>query len=460
MPQPEDQELVIELGPGGTVEGTVTRSRGQPVEGIRIGVEDDERITDADGRYRFENVAAGNATVTRRARGRWDDFEQRQIEVVAGQTHTVDFTLGEVLEGQVLRAGVPMPGVSLTLARPGQSDRYTSGSHGVQRTWSDESGHYRLAGVHGGWATLTAELGGNTVVRPVEVPSGAEPRLDVHLPEQLVTGRVVAHADERPLTGAHVEAELAVLGGAPQAAGSSSYSSHNAEGGIRYNLTTDSTSRTRSTDDGSFALYVDAQPKIPMMAWLSGYESHQDTFSPSAPVEFRLKRSMRLTVNLLDARGNPLPGVLVCAIFVDGNSRSCNSGSVGGTEFSLEEGRYILLAAADGYATEESEIELAPGPDGRATIDVTLVPGAPLVIRLVGQASAAEGANVVLTDPDGQQRPRLLRGGTVDPATGDARWETWPLRPGSWIVRVEVAGEVFSREVDVVAGPKIEVGLP
>jgi hypothetical protein len=256
-----------------------------------------------------------------------------------------------------------------------------------------------------------------------------------------------------------VRADLTAVPGAPPESGNSSYTSTTAEGGIRYNLTMGSKSQTQASADGSFALYVDAQPEATMDAFHPGYKAQRETFDTASPVEFRLKRSVSLTVNVRDTQGNPLPRLHVCALTLEGNSRSCTSGGQGSAQFTLEEAAYAILASAAGFATEEQERELTAAADGATTIDVALVPGAALVIRLVGQATA-EGTKVMLVDPSGKERPRLIQNGTVDPATGDTRWETWTLAPGVWTVSIEADGEVFTKEVEVVPGPTIQVVLP
>jgi len=460
LPLPDDQPLVIEMGRGGTVEGTVRRSTGEPVPGIRIALRatDDECLTDEDGFYRFEHAPAGETTVSRRARGNWDDFEDRRVEVVSGQTSTVDFTVGEVLEGQVLRGGVPLPGAYLALARPDRADEFTSGSHSVQSTWSDETGRYRLAGVRTGWATLTVEIGTNRVIRPVEIPAGASPRLDVVLPDRRMAGRVVADLDDRPLGGAQVHAELAAVGGAPESNGSSSYSSSTAEGGVRFNLTTAATSETVAGPDGSFELYVESLPRVAIGAWALGYRSIQETFAPDDDVELRLPRSVELVVHIRDEHGRELDDVRACALRQDANSSSCVSGGSAKVNLSLDEGTYVLLASARGFGTEELVRELRADAAGPTEIDVALAPGAPLRIRLVGQTNATPV--VTLIDPFGVSHPRLVQEESVDPATGDRRWTTWPLDPGLWIVAIDVDGTPLSREVEVVPGPEIEVTLP
>jgi len=185
LPLGDGEEFVIELGAGGTIEGLVKRRGDVPVPGVPVSLSSPDRrqLTDDEGRFRFESVPPGERRVTRNSRDGYDDFEHRSVEVVEDETVQVEFVLGAVLEGHVLRGGVPIPDVVITLAQPEDVSEYANRSHGVHRTFSDESGAYRLSGVQPGWGTVTLEFGKHTVVRQIDVPPGDEPRKDLLLPD-------------------------------------------------------------------------------------------------------------------------------------------------------------------------------------------------------------------------------------------------------------------------------------
>jgi hypothetical protein len=468
LPLGDDETFRIELGAGGTIEGTVTRSSGEPVEGIPVSLSEPgrEQLTDAQGRFRFETVPPGNRTVTRKARGSFDDFEHRKIEVVENETVRVDFTLGVVLEGLVLRGGIPVPGVTIALAQPKDVSVYTDSNHAVHRTFSNESGAYRLSGVLPGWSTVTLETGTHTVVRQIEVPPGDTPHHDLHLPDRPIRGTVVNAGDGMGIGGANVTVTLAAAEGGPQSGGSSSYSSNEPSGGIRYNLTSSASSRTITDAAGNFETFADALPEVQIGASADGFRWTQVTVDPDSgtPVRIELSREIKLIVKLQDAQGNSARGTEVCAVRQknDGNTdTSCSMGGFDQVHFSLDEGSYKVQASATGFGTKVLERELKRREDGSAhTLTVTLVPGAPLDIRLVGQP--LETAKVVsLIDPTGADRTDLVRLGTVDPATGDRRWTTWTLDPGWWTLTVDDgSGNAIVREVEVVPGPPVEVILP
>jgi protocatechuate 3,4-dioxygenase beta subunit len=468
LPLGEGEDFRIELGAGGTIEGTVTRTGGEPVEGVPIALSSPsrEQLTDFEGRFHFETVPSGERTVTRKARDRFDDFEHRAVEVVEDETIRVDFTLGVVLEGQVLRGGVPVPGVTIALAQPRDVADYTDRNHAVQRTFSDESGTYRLSGVRPGWGTVTLEDGRQTVVRQIEVPPGDSPRRDLRLPDRPIRGTVVNAADDSGIGGALVSIGLAPTDGAPQSGGSSSYSSSDPRGGIRYNLTSRAESKTTTDAAGNFEAYADALPEIKVGAWAEGFRWAEVTADPDGrePVRIELSRETKLIVKLRDPQGNPARGAEVCAIRQtdDGNrSQSCSMGGSDQVQFSLDEGTYKIQASATGFGTKVFEREMRRREDGSATtLTVDLVPGAPLDIRLVG--NPVEGVKVTsLIDPTGAERGDLVRDVVVDPSTGDRRWATWTLNPGLWTLTVDDGdGEVIVREVEVAPGPPIEVVLP
>jgi len=468
LPLSDEEGFRIELGAGGTIEGTVTRADGEPVEGVPVALSSPprEQLSDVEGRFRFETVPSGERTVTRKARGRYDDFEHRAIDVVEDETVRVDFTLGVVLEGQVLRGGVPVPGVTIALAQPRDVAEYTDRNHAVNRTFSDESGSYRLSGVHPGWGTVTLEQGRQTVVRQIEVPPGDSPRCDLPLPDRPIRGTVVNAVDDSGIAGAMVSITLDPTDGAPQASGSSSYSSADPRGGISYNLTSHPASKTTTDAAGNFEAYADALPEIKVGAWAEGFRWRQVAVDPDGgePVWIELSRETKLVVKVRDVWRNPVRGAEVCAIRQgdEGNrTHSCSMSDGDQVQFSLDEGTYKIRASATGFGTKVFDREMKRREDGSATtIEVGLVPGAPLDIRLVG--NPVEGAKVTsLIDPTGAERNDLVRDGAVDPRTGDRRWETWSLNPGLWTLTLDDGdGNAIVREVEIAPGPPIEVVLP
>ena len=468
LPLGDDEEFVIELGAGGTIEGVVTRHGGAAVSGVPVSLSSPDRrqLTDDEGRFRFDSVPPGERRVTRNSRDGYDDFEHRQVQVVEDETVRVEFVLGAVLEGHVLRGGVPVPDAVITLAQPEDVAEYTGRSHGVRRTFSDESGAYRLSGVRPGWGTVTIGLGKQTVVRQIEVPPGDEPRKDLFLPAAPISGTVVNAVDDAGIGGAHVTVNLVAVDGAPESSGSSSYSSSDLKGGIRYNLTSSATCKTTADATGHFQTFADPLPQIEIAAWADGFRWTEVKADPASrtPVTIELSRETRLVIKLRDAGDNPVSGADVCAVLLadDGDkSTNCSRGGSDQVRFSLNEGRYKIKASATGFGTEVLERDMKPRDDGSEdTVTVHLVPGAPLDIRLVGQPTR-DASVVSLISPSGADHTDLVREESVDPSTGDRRWFTWSLNPGVWTLTVNPGtGKPIVREVEVIPGSPIEVVVP
>jgi len=239
---------------------------------------------------------------------------------------------------------------------------------------------------------------------------------------------VVNALDDSGIGGAQVTVDLASHDGDPVSDGSSSYSSSDLKGGILYNLTTSATCKTSTDAAGHFETFADALPEIKVSAWSNGFRWTEATAEPGTAVKIELSRETRLIVRLRDAGGNPLSGADVCAELIadDENKRtSCSRGGSGQARFSLNEGRYKIKASATGFGTEVLEREMKASDDGAEdTITVTLVPGAPLDVRLVGQPTP-DARFVSLIGPDDVDHTDLVRRESVDPATGDRRWITW-----------------------------------
>lgn len=122
---------------GGTVTGTVTDEKGSGIAGAAVKLEQNgsiiEAVTDADGRYRIENIAEGTYLLTIEKSG-YNTPESIPVTVTRNETVTVPVqtmvhTIGTV-EGIVLDAsGRPAAGVTVYLRANGNKNdtkRYTT----------------------------------------------------------------------------------------------------------------------------------------------------------------------------------------------------------------------------------------------------------------------------------------------------------------------------------------------
>jgi len=468
-PRTETSPLVIELGEGGTIEGSVLDVDSHPVEGITVTVVSPRQttVTDHSGRYHLERVASGSRRVERLASGRHEDTERRTVEIADGGTVTVDFRLGAVLEGSVLRGGLPVPWATISVVRP---ESWTNREHdgGRQLTRADGEGRYRLAGAKPGWATFVIRDGRQRVVRPLEIPPGREPRLDLNLPDKMVEGRVVDARDGSPIAGAGVSASLGTPAGAPEANISWSSMVTDDDGSqVLFQFTARGESRTETGPDGRFLLLVEGEGGTKVGAWAPRYHHRSLDVEPSRgqPVEIGLSRSVQLRVRLSDRMGRPVSKAQVCVKQrgEDGtvNMSSCNSTGGSTTEHEVREERYILTAGSPGFGTSVIDpLEVRATENGEPVeVPITLAPGAALLVRFPW--SLEQPPRLKLLDPLGNDLSFLVNRRSVDTGAGEVRWTTHGLEPGLWQVWVEPPdAEPIVREVDVVAGPTMEIRLP
>ena len=219
----KDEPSVVrpELAQGnGVIEGTVRTVAGRPLAGLSLrlflgGAEARTAKTDAEGRFRFQGLAAGRYDLGVAGYG----LVQQSIELSEDETRTLDLRLGTGWDGiveAIVRdtTGALRSGVTVTLLGPqGLLKSAVSDAGGRARFAALGAGLYRLRAesvtVGGiavdGWGTQTAEL-------TIPAPAGfryavAEKRL---LPREETGNRrifygVVTNAAGEPLNGIAVQ---------------------------------------------------------------------------------------------------------------------------------------------------------------------------------------------------------------------------------------------------------------
>jgi hypothetical protein len=77
----------------GTIQGTVKDTNNQPIQGVTVSVEGTslQATTNSQGYYQITDVPAGTRTVTASKTGY--NSQSKTVNIVAGQTITVDFQL-------------------------------------------------------------------------------------------------------------------------------------------------------------------------------------------------------------------------------------------------------------------------------------------------------------------------------------------------------------------------------
>ncbi len=227
----------IRLTRGARIEGRATFAvDGTPVEGATVylaladefdpvGPEAQPTTTDAQGRFAFEGLEAGDGMLVVEGRGfttkgladmRDDGFNPLAIGVLAGQTTRVEIAVvrGSVVRGVVVdAAGVAVPGATVAwLLEGGYSlDRYHSyGLHTTTSVVSGADGRFTLDDLPAGASVeLMAKAPRHAWSRTTVRTLSAERPLDVTIrfpDERWIAVTVLDATSGRPISGASVSA--------------------------------------------------------------------------------------------------------------------------------------------------------------------------------------------------------------------------------------------------------------
>jgi hypothetical protein len=269
------RDISLELG--GTLEGTVRATGGEPVARALVrllpadrgygawrtalGLRDIWTYTDPGGNYRLTGVPAVRLYVEAAASG-FDRGSSEEQEVQSGGTQRgVDLSLrkGARIEGMVVTGGgTPVAGARVTVAREpderGAAVAWAALSVGAF-TFSDRQGRFSLANVPVGNLLIRAEAKGlaSTTRRQPDVKGGqAIPRMRFELaPACIIAGRVVDAAG-RPVDGCWLRAKHTV---------SSAGTLHREPFHTR--VARDGTFRFDHLPAGSYTLHVRAHSALP-----------------------------------------------------------------------------------------------------------------------------------------------------------------------------------------------------
>lgn len=435
----DDVSLV--LAGGATIRGVVS---GLP-EALRAGVSVSARgpreywasaQTGADGRFELAGAPAGTVTL-RAAAGDFLAGSTRSangsVTIAEGQKDAeaeIVFEGSGALSGRVTRGGQ-----GVAEARVLASGRQ-GGSQASGRT--DESGSYRIEGLAPGDYAVNVQAAAGGGGRPItrELRIDGEATLDVELPMARLFGVVVDGATKQPLAEARVTA--------------------NPEAG-------DSGRQGFATSDSNGRFFVDdLEPGTHKLTLRrAGYQEATDSASATdeggdaGTVEMTRGEGLELVVRdgiyqipLRSASVRVKDGtgatIISTWLSLDGDGK--------GEISSLRTGRYTLVLASNGYATQVLDGVLVPG----APLPVALTPGGSVEVR-PGEASRAKGS-ATLRNVLGQPHPYRSwgsEGRVAIPATGSELLEN--LAPGSYTLAAEgVAPKGFT----VTEGGRTIVELP
>ncbi len=201
-------DVIVRLGPGAAVEGTVVESSTKsPIAGAEVTVHESwfaedvgKAETDAQGRFEISGIPAGIYLVSAHRDG-FSGGSRDDIGLIAGGRFKVSIALSRPesgsIEGLVLGAeGQPLGGVLV--------------SAGERRTRTGADGHYRLDSLDSGFRPVTAVI--PTVEAPLEdmvqVRPGQVARLDLQVKlSGRVAGHVLTRSHRPPVRSCSVEAE-------------------------------------------------------------------------------------------------------------------------------------------------------------------------------------------------------------------------------------------------------------
>ena len=229
--------VVIKIGNGMVIHGTITDIEGRPVANAQVQAENDEEpyrrattVTDKDGKYRFTGfspyVAAYISTWTEAGTasgGLQQNLKHPWNETL---TRTLDLKLspGTTVTGRVLQNSQPVPGVKVKLnsspPRPSGQDwiRYRLQSE----TITDNAGRYRLPGLFkGAEFNLEVDAPGKGEVRdwqyqsPYGHTNNREDGATIEVPDAILVTNgqelsgIVVDPDGKPVSRITVSARLA-----------------------------------------------------------------------------------------------------------------------------------------------------------------------------------------------------------------------------------------------------------
>ncbi len=209
------EPLVIRLGAGLVLAGTVRDHRGTPLADLALTIEqqpssseiwrtsryDDPVRTDRQGRYQLEALLPGGYAVSAHAPGHgWS----RIAVQLAASRHDVDLVLTKeaVVVGEVVGADdeLAIASISAEVARDGQ--HYPVGGMSTAI-----GGAFELGGLPPGAITISARAKNSTATAEVTLQAGERKRVTLRLEAAAAVAGIVLDEARRPIEGAEVSTD-------------------------------------------------------------------------------------------------------------------------------------------------------------------------------------------------------------------------------------------------------------
>lgn len=447
----EKNSLRIVLGGDATLTGQVVDEVGDvPIAGASVSVAGTRLTaeTNAKGEYRLQGIRSGKAEIEIAAAG----FQSRKLpqQLASGKETTLQVVLtgNAVLEGEVINAvtNKPVAGAEVTL----------SGSR--QKTKTDQDGRFRLDKARSGSATVSVTAAG---FKPRQVQQDLA--ADKPTPLRVVlggdtglAGTIVNGATERPIAGAKVaiegtplsvttdkkgefrlegalagEAQVIIsadgfpsrketmklesgklaqidslkLTGRAAVMGTVSDSDKMPIAGAKISVV--ETGQSGLSDAaGKFSLAALPSGPVTLTASARGYgsENVKSVLTDDKPVSLDLKLTSNLTVRGTAVNAIDGKAITNATATIVGSKTTAKANSLGGFQFESVPAKPLrILVAAEGFYSEEIDVDPVSNSSFRAVLSPKLNPGEVRMVLTWGYSPSDLDAHLYGPLPNGQQ---------------------------------------------------------
>lgn len=366
----KETALQVVLTGNAVLDGEVINAvTNKPIAGAEVTINGSRQTTktDQEGRFRFEKARSGPATVSVSAAG----FTSREVqqELAADKPTPIRVVLGgdSGLAGKILNGATerPIPGAKVAI-------------EGTPLTaMTDKNGEFRLEGALAGEAKVTVSAAGfPSRSETMKLESGKLAQLDsLKLTGLAAVTGTVSGSDNKPLVGAKINVVETGQSAVSDAA-------------------------------GKFRLAALPSGPVTVTASARGYgtESAKAVLSDDRPVSLDLRLTSNLTlrgmaVNAID--GNPIAKATATII---GSKTTTKADLEGGFQFeSVPAKKLKLLVAADGFYSEEIDVDPVSNPSFRAVLSPKLNLGEVRMVLTWGFSPSDLDAHLYGPLPNGKQ---------------------------------------------------------